>query len=679
MLRSAMFSLRNISIRLRLKLVVCVAVGMALLLAVLGLYATRTIIATQKAERELAGLVGVLATELAPNLFANNLPAAAATLATLETKPSVARAELLRLDGSELVRFPPAGSKVARTPSELTREATIEWQGKTLGNLRLTAADYHDDFLASAQEQWVMLALLGGALGMGLLFSRPLRLGVTAPLQRLIETARGVVGRGQYSARAEVAGADEVATLATLFNQTLERIEELEAREQHHNNTLGRLKRELEVEAAGRKHATDLLEDSRQRYEIAAVAMLGSSDGLWDWNLTTNTLSFSPRWKSMLGFDDKEVPNCYETWINLVANEDRDRFMQHMDDYFAGRVPTFEIECRMRCKHADGIWVLCRGAALRDSAGKPFRFAGAQTDITARKLAEAGMEQLHRQMVETSRFAGMAEVATGVLHNVGNVLNSVNVSATLISDRLRESKLADLAAAAALFKEHGDDLPKFLGSDPKGRVLPGYLRAGLEKLQATHAELLKELDSLNRNIGHIKEVVSMQQAYARVSTPAETLAAAELTEEALRINEAAFQAQPVEIVRRFADAPLVAVDRHKAVQILINLLSNAHHAMEETPAAERRIEVAIETNERGNVTIAVRDNGQGIAPENLTRIFRHGFTTRKEGHGFGLHSSANAAKEMGGSLGVWSDGPGRGACFVLELPVAAPALEQKAA
>jgi two-component system NtrC family sensor kinase len=115
------------------------------------------------------------------------------------------------------------------------------------------------------------------------------------------------------------------------------------------------------------------------------------------------------------------------------------------------------------------------------------------------------------------------------------------------------------------------------------------------------------------------------------------------------------------------------------VQILVNLLSNAHHAMEGTPATERRIEVVIETNERGAVTIGVRDNGIGIAPENLTRIFRHGFTTRKDGHGFGLHTSANAAKEMGGSLGVWSDGPGKGACFVLELPPAEPALEQKAA
>jgi PAS domain S-box-containing protein len=672
-------SLRNLPIHARLTLAVCVAVGAALLLTVLGMFVIRVITVEQKAERELTATGRTLAARLAPELAVNDFAAAAAMLATLESNPGVARAVIRRADGSEAASFPAAGEKQGRTAGSLAIETPIQHRDRTLGSLSLTAAEFHDDYLVTSSQQGVLALVLLGALGVGLLLSRPLRQSILAPLACLTETARGVVGHGHYSARAEVRGSDEIAKLAELFNQTLERIEELEAREQHHDGELRRLRLELEKEAGERKRAEGLLQDSRQRYEITAVAMLGSSDGLWDWNMAANTIFFSPRWKSMLGFEDHEIPNSYEAWINLVANEDRDRFMKHMDDYLAGRIPTFEIECRMRCKHADAMWTLYRGAALRDSAGKPFRFAGAQTDITARKMAEAGMEQLHRQMVETSRFAGMAEVATGVLHNVGNVLNSVNVSATLISDRLRDSKLADLAAAAALFKERAHDLPAFLANDPKGKVLPGYLRAGLEKLQAGHAEMLRELDSLQRNIGHIKEVVSMQQTYARVSAPTETLTAAELVEEALRLNEPAFQAQPIPIVRKFQDVPPIAVDRHKAVQILVNLLSNAHHAMEGTPATERRIEVVIETNERGAVTIGVRDNGIGIAPENLTRIFRHGFTTRKDGHGFGLHTSANAAKEMGGSLGVWSDGPGKGACFVLELPPAEPALEQKAA
>src|SRR5206468_3937091 len=128
----------------------------------------------------------------------------------------------------------------------------------------------------------------------------------------------------------------------------------------------------------------------------------------------------------------------------------------------------------------------------------------------------------------------------------------------------------------------------------------------------------------------------------------------------------------VQAVREFKDVPDVTVDKQKVLQILVNLIRNAKHACDETGRPDKRLTLGI-ANGNGRIKISVRDNGVGIPPENLTRIFNHGFTTRKDGHGFGLHSSALAAKEMGGSLSVHSEGQGRGATFILELPVSTPA------
>ncbi len=290
-------------------------------------------------------------------------------------------------------------------------------------------------------------------------------------------------------------------------------------------------------------------------------------------------------------------------------------------------------------------------------------------DITARKDAETELAALHERLLAASRQAGMAEVAIGVLHNVGNVLNSVNVSATLVNDRLRESKLANLGKAAALLREYETDLPAYLVSDPKGRLLPGYLVELAEHLAAEQAELTREIALINKNVGHIKEVVALQQGYARSRGFIESLAPDALVEHALQINAAAFLRSGIQVTRLFEPSPPVWVDRHKALQILVNLLRNARQAEDQLPPDQRRVTVAIARHGGDRVKITVQDNGVGIAPENLTRIFNHGFTTKPDGHGFGLHSGALAAREMGGSLAAHSDGPGRGAIFTLELPI----------
>jgi signal transduction histidine kinase len=304
--------------------------------------------------------------------------------------------------------------------------------------------------------------------------------------------------------------------------------------------------------------------------------------------------------------------------------------------------------------------------------GQPVAMRGIFQDITQRKLNEEQLDKLNRQLVDTSRNAGMADVATGVLHNVGNVLNSVSVSATLVGERLRRSKVLNLQRATAMLRDKNGQLAEFLTTDPRGKLLPEYLGTVAEQLATEQADLVAEMDSVAEHIEHIKEIVAMQQSYAKVSGAYENLAPVELVEDALRLNVAAFERHHIELVREFAgNLPKVCVDRHKFLQIFINLLRNAKHAMEDVSEHERRMVIRMSFASPDRVKLVVCDNGIGIPPENLNKIFNHGFTTKKDGHGFGLHSGANAAKEMGGRLTGRSDGPGKGAEFTLELPTTA--------
>jgi signal transduction histidine kinase len=266
----------------------------------------------------------------------------------------------------------------------------------------------------------------------------------------------------------------------------------------------------------------------------------------------------------------------------------------------------------------------------------------------------------------------MAEVATGVLHNVGNVLNSVNVSASVLDDQLANSCLRDLRDVAALLQAHAADTAEFIARDPHGQPLPDLVIQLSEHLDAEHRNWRREVQSVASNIEHIKEIVAMQQSYARVAGMIERLAPRDLFEDAVHMNERALARHGIALERDYQPVPLVEVDKHKVLQILVNLVRNAKYAVEELPPADRRIRLQLVPLPSGRVQFVVSDNGVGIPPENLNRIFSLGFTTRPDGHGFGLHTGALAARELGGSLTVRSDGPGCGATFTLELP-AAPA------
>jgi signal transduction histidine kinase len=218
-------------------------------------------------------------------------------------------------------------------------------------------------------------------------------------------------------------------------------------------------------------------------------------------------------------------------------------------------------------------------------------------------------------------------------------------------------------------RAHEPDLGNFLANDPKGKQLLDYLGNLATNLEQDRQDCLREAGGLVNNIIHIKEIVAMQQGYVKALGVVETVKVTDLVEDAIRMNDGAMIRHSVKVVREFAEVPPILAEKHKILQILVNLIRNAKYACDEAGRSDKQITLRITGGEKC-VKISVIDNGIGIPPENLQRIFNHGFTTRKEGHGFGLHTSANAAKEMGGNLLVSSAGVGQGAEFSLELPLA---------
>ncbi len=244
-----------------------------------------------------------------------------------------------------------------------------------------------------------------------------------------------------------------------------------------------------------------------------------------------------------------------------------------------------------------------------------------EAEIEERKRMGLELENTHQRLLEVSRQAGMAEVATNILHNVGNVLNSVNVSATLVADNTKKSKVSYLGKVAAMLEEHAADLGAFITTDPKGRQLPGLFEPARRATGPGTGTAINELELLRQNIEHINEIVAMQQNYAKISGVTETVKLVDLVDDALRMNAGALARHGIELVREFSDVPPVTVEKHKVLQILVNLIRNAKHACDESGRTDKKLTLQV-CRADGGVQIAVRDNGIGIPPENLPRHFQ---------------------------------------------------------
>ncbi len=276
-----------------------------------------------------------------------------------------------------------------------------------------------------------------------------------------------------------------------------------------------------------------------------------------------------------------------------------------------------------------------------------------------------GMQQ---RCIETAHAAGMAEIAAQVLHNMGNILNGICVNSSLLQDRLDQTSLHGLIRAIELVERSGLSLVEFIATDERGRHFPDYFLSRRPKLESELQELRRIADSLVAQADHLREIVRRQQAYAtRVTATVET-DLEKLLEEALALHHDAFTTRSIDLTCECQIEETILVDRHKVLQILINLLQNAVDAVEHCTPGKRQITVRAENVDETRVAIEVTDNGIGIVEQDRAKIFTIGFTTKPDGHGIGLHSSALAAKEIDGELQYHSAGRGRGATFRLVFP-----------
>lgn len=290
-------------------------------------------------------------------------------------------------------------------------------------------------------------------------------------------------------------------------------------------------------------------------------------------------------------------------------------------------------------------------------------------DTTAREDAERHMAEANQMLIDAAHLAGKAEIATSVLHNVGNVLTSISVQATTLQERVSSNHVPSLRKVVGLLDSQQSRLGDFFENDPRGQQLPVYLRSLSETLLSEQEALMQELQTLDTNVDHAKRIVAAQQNLARGYCFDEEIELSEILENALTVVRASFERHHVAVKLDVGSTTTLMTDRHKLIQILVNLLTNAKDAILHLPASERHIDLCVSNCADDSIRIEVRDHGIGIARDHLTRIFSQGFTTKSSGHGFGLHYCGLAASSLGGSLTVFSDGPGKGATFSLQIPL----------
>ena len=647
------------SVQRKLLLVILGTCCASLLAAGVALFAYVTFAQRQSFENDAAALAEIIAANSAgPVAFADR-DAAMELMISLKAKEQIVGAVIQLPNGetfSQLGRTEmlesgklPSARQVWQEHSLLIQSRSIVLRGEVIGTLRLIS-DFGPVYGQFFRTYALVFALVfAGAVSLGIALTTRARRVITDPIRSLADSVKEMSENPDYSALANKAAGGEMRQITNAFNVMVDRV---------------KAGTELAKEIGERRRVEMALRESEERFRSL---FQNAPVGLYRSNSEGRFLMANQAMVLLLGYQSFEELAGVDIMNDICVVPGYRRHFQECIERI-GMVDETEVQWRRR----DGkvIHVRESAKAVRDAAGLVIYSEGCVEDITARKEAAAELQRLNGELVAASRTAGMAEVATGVLHNVGNVLNSVSVSAQLVREQLSRSKFASLQQGVALMVEHAPQLGAFLTTDPKGKLLPGFLSKVTQHVAGEHERWHAELRQLQANIEHMKEIVAMQQSYARHSDVSEPLAAAELVEDALRMNRAGLERHQVHVERDYQDVPPVIVDRHKVLQILINLIRNAKYALDDSPSPEKRLTLKIYKNGSGRVKILVSDNGVGIPKENLTRIFQHGFTTRSNGHGFGLHSGAIAAKELGGDLIVASDGPGLGATFTLELPVA---------
>mgnify|MGYP001500546809 CR=1 FL=1 len=619
----------------------------------------------QSMARGFAIIADTFDDNVSPGLMFDDPESISQTLQTLRADPGIIAARVYDKTGALVAQYSRVreGGTFSYPPLRKTGQVFQKGHLDTFQEVRLDDEVIGTVYLASdfasvndslRRSISSILVVLACALLLAYALSRAFRPLISGPIAELAKVAHTVAVQKDYSVRAIKHQDDEVGRLIDAFNEMLKQI-------QLQDSALQVAREHLE------KRVVERTAELAKSVSLLNATLDSTADGIMAVQFTGEVVCHNQKLVEMWGFPAALLKQpTADALLSYAAGltDNADAFS--LQSCTAHRLPELE---------AFDL-VSLRDGRVFERYVKPQRVGGQRVgvvinfrDITQRRLAEEKLAEANERLLATSRQAGMAEVATSILHNVGNVLNSVSVSAEVVGAKVRQTRMSSFRKVSDMLSANSHDFAAFFTHDPRGRELPEYLLLLLAHLQESQDGVLGELDLLRKNIEHIKEIVAMQQAYARECGVLEELTVEELVEDAIRINQSAFDRHHLRLEKDIGRLPLIMTDRHKVLQILVNLLSNAKYALGQQPDSEKRLTVAAAMKGQESVTISVTDNGVGIAPDHLTRIFQHGFTTKKNGHGFGLHSGALAARELGGSLTSHSGGVGKGATFILELPL----------
>jgi PAS domain S-box-containing protein len=392
---------------------------------------------------------------------------------------------------------------------------------------------------------------------------------------------------------------------------------------------------------------------------------------------------------AVTGYNRQELTDDSSLWLQMVYRDDQMQVREQLDRCTAGE-KVEPLEYRIIRKDGALRWVKSTIVQHFDRSGRLDSFDCLLQDITERKNAETEMkiakekaeeaqakleklnlqlEVTYKKLMETAHSAGMAEVAADVLHNVGNILNSINVSAATIAEKLSKSEIGDLSKLAELLCVHSGDLTDFLENNPQGRHIPAYLSELSKHLIRQQNETIEKLDAIIRNVKQVKDIVKMQRTYTGIDKHHDCVSLNEIVENAIEINNAGLQRQNVEVIREYDDIGNILIDRQRCLAVLVNLIDNAARSLSMSGKDLKILKVRIARAGSSKLRIEVCDNGIGITASERNSIFDRGYTTKQTGGGFGLHSSLLAVRDMQGTITAQSDGRGKGARFIIELPL----------
>lgn len=425
---------------------------------------------------------------------------------------------------------------------------------------------------------------------------------------------------------------------------------------------------ERSMETSSREMA-DLNEKLEYAQKIAHL-------GYWFYDRELDKLMWSEETFNLAGIDPAEGTPSLKEVLELIHEEDRPKLETLIQRAFT-EGKDYEIELRFKNKKDGNYhWHYAKGQPhIHTEEGKEndkqIRYlSGIAIDITERKINQENIEKMHQQLLSISRQAGMAEVATSVLHNIGNILNSANVSISLlheITDKLRVDKLLKLSE---IIKEHLEKKDSYLTEDPNGKIIPNYLIALSQNMLEEKNNIVTEINNIDVHINHIKDIVALQKDISGIAGMKENIHLNEVIDLAIQMGCSSAETKDIQLIKDYQYDGSIISEKAKLLQIIVNLIRNARDSVAAFQQIPKIISITTKkSNDKPCVIVQIQDNGSGISNKNLTRIFSLGFTTKPNGHGFGLHSSAIAATELKGSLTAESEGIGKGATFILELPL----------